>query len=791
MKPFAYIAPETLEEASALLKEEGSVLSAGGTDLVGVLKEKLLPAYPDRVISLKNVKGLDSIREETDGLHLGAAATLADISASGIVRESWGALADAAYSVARPNIRSSATVGGNICQDIRCWYYRYPNSLGGSVNCARKEGHLCSAMMGENRYHSIFGAAKVCVTPCTDNCPAHTDISAYMALMRAGKTDEAARVIMEVNPMPAVTSRVCAHFCMENCNRNKYDETLNVGSVERFLGDHILEHSKDFMQGPARENGKHVSIAGSGPAGLTAAYYLRQAGYCVDVYERQPEAGGCLTYAIPPYRLPKDIVRKFVSALKEMGVRIHCGVHVGEDVSLDGLVADSDSVMLDTGCWKRPLIGLAGEELTRFGLDFLVEVNRYMREKMPRNVVVVGGGNVAIDVAVTAKRLGAENVRMVCLEDSEHMPANAEETAHAVEEGVDICNGWGPLSINRAGDDVSGIIFKSCVSVLDKTGRFNPCYDESRTLSCEADMIMMAIGQRSDLDFLDGAFGVETQRGRVTADSDYTTSVPGIFAAGDVTSGPATVIAAIAAGKETALSINEYCGGGALPVEAAASGRVKRQLVSFEAGVEGRAHAGHPKTLPVEQRGIDSEDQCGFMPDEAHEESLRCFNCGCLAVNCSDMANMLTAYGASVKTSMRTLSAEELLSVKTRVKDVLLPGEIVTEIVVPRPAAGAKAAYNKYRLRDSIDFAILAVASVYTLSDGRISDAKIVLGAASPVPRRAVEAEKFLVGKTPDDSVTAEAAELALKGAIPLKYNSYKIDIAKTMVRRSIEALRQ
>ena len=126
MKPFAYIAPETLEEASALLKEEGSVLSAGGTDLVGVLKEKLLPAYPDRVISLKNVKGLDSIREETDGLHLGAAATLADISASGIVRESWGALADAAYSVASPNIRSSATVGGNICQDIRCWYYRYP-----------------------------------------------------------------------------------------------------------------------------------------------------------------------------------------------------------------------------------------------------------------------------------------------------------------------------------------------------------------------------------------------------------------------------------------------------------------------------------------------------------------------------------------------------------------------------------------------------------------------------------------------------------------------------------------
>ena len=283
-------------------------------------------------------------------------ATLADIAASPVVKEGWAALADAAYSVASPNIRNLATVGGNICQDVRCWYYRYPNSIGGRINCARKTGNLCSAMMGENRYHSIFGAAKVCETACTHECPAHTDISAYMELLRAGDVDGAARIILEVNPMPAITSRVCAHFCMEGCNRNKYDESLNVGGVERYLGDYILEHHSEYMKAPETENGKKISIVGSGPSGLTAAYYLRQAGYQVTVYERMKEAGGCLSYAIPPYRLPKEVVRKFVAALEEMGIQFKLGVHVGKDLQLEEIVKSSDSVMLDTGTGLAPLV---------------------------------------------------------------------------------------------------------------------------------------------------------------------------------------------------------------------------------------------------------------------------------------------------------------------------------------------------------------------------------------------------------------------------------------------------
>ena len=161
MKKFNYIAPETIEEVSALISDSRSMLSAGATDIIGELKENILPHYPENLVSLKNVKGLDNISVESDGLHIGAMATLKNISSSSEVRKGWSALADAAYSVASPNIRTSATIGGNICQDIRCWYYRYPNTVGGMINCARKEGVLCSAMMGENRYHSIFGAARV------------------------------------------------------------------------------------------------------------------------------------------------------------------------------------------------------------------------------------------------------------------------------------------------------------------------------------------------------------------------------------------------------------------------------------------------------------------------------------------------------------------------------------------------------------------------------------------------------------------------------------------------------
>ena len=571
---------------------------------------------------------------------------------------------------------------------------------------------------------------------------------------------------------------------MEGCNRNTYDESLNVGRIERFLGDYILEHADQFLKKPERENGKHISIVGSGPAGLTAACYLRQSGYRVTVYEKQKEAGGCLSYAIPASRLPKEIVRRFVGALEHMGVAFRCGCSVGTDIQLEEIYQDSDGVMLDTGTWKRPLIGLAGEELTRFGLEFLVDVNNYILEKPGSDVVVVGGGNVAMDVAITAKRLGAPNVTMVCLEQRDGMPANEEEVTRALEEGVVIQNGWGPKEVLRRDGAVSGIVFKSCPRVLDETGRFNPVYDEDKLLTLDADIILMAIGQKADLEFLNGAYEVETERGRIKALEGNRTSVDGIFAGGDVTTGPATVIKAIAAGKETAVAINRYCGLEPLEVEKVQEAREAAKLASFDPGCRHSHSAVKSPLLPVEERGMDKEDM-GSLPEEAvRGEACRCFNCGCLAVNPSDMANMLYAYGARVRTSLRELDGAVFFAGSTRVKDILKPGEIVLEIVVPIPEPGTVAVYDKYRIRKSIDFAVLAVAGTYRLEDGLVKEISLVLGAVAPIPMKMTEAENYLRGKALNEETAREAAEIALRHAIPLEMNGYKIEMAKVMVRR-------
>ena len=250
-----------------------------------MLKGKLLETYPEKVVSLVNISSLKKVEVQEDGLHLGAMTTLSDIAENDTVRKQWGALADAAYSVATPNLRSSATIGGNICQDVRCWYYRYPDSIGGRVNCARKEGHQCYAMKGENRYHSIFGAMKVCPSPCTHECPAHTDIPAYMEKLRDGDWEGAAQIVMQVNPMPMLTSRVCPHPCQDGCNQNKYGESVGIHCVERSTA--IISWSIWITFIRHRIMNRQISRnQGAGPSGLAAAYYLRRAGHSVTVYEK-------------------------------------------------------------------------------------------------------------------------------------------------------------------------------------------------------------------------------------------------------------------------------------------------------------------------------------------------------------------------------------------------------------------------------------------------------------------------------------------------------------------------
>ena len=541
MKNFEYIKPSTVTLASELLKGEHTAACAGGTDLIDLMRNRILPEYPKRVVSLKGIEGLDYIREEHGSLLIGAMTTLNTIARSALVKEKNPMIAQAAESVASPNLRNTATIGGNLCQDVRCWYYRYPDSLGGRVNCARKEGHLCSAMMGENRYHSIFGAAKVCMTPCTQGCPAHTDISAYMEKLREGDVDEAARIILRANPMPAITSRVCAHFCQEKCNREQYDERVNVGAVERYVGDYILEHHERFMKAPKQENGKRAAIVGSGPAGLAAAYYLRESGYGVTVYERMKEAGGCLAYAIPAYRLPKEIVQKFVSVLEGMGVCFVFNTKVGEDIELETIRSENDSVLLDTGAWKRPLIGISGEELTRFGLDFLVEVNSYIHERPGSEVVVVGGGNVAAEDAAFLAR-GCEKVYLIHRRNELRA---AQTLQQEVKELPNVEILWDTVVEAVEGNMVTESLLIKNV----KTG-------EEKHLPVNG--VFAAVGIHPDSELLQ-ELAERDEQGYVIAGEDGRTSRPGIFVAGDIRKKKMRqIITAAAAGANAVNSVEEY-----------------------------------------------------------------------------------------------------------------------------------------------------------------------------------------------------------------------------------------
>lgn len=252
MKNFNHTDAESLSQAAGILKDEqnNARIIAGGTDLLSVLKHKLEPDYPETIVNIKSIDGLDRIEEDEDGLKIGATAKLCDIASSPLIREEYGALADAARSVATPLIRNLATIGGNLCQEVRCWYYRYPDEIGGRIQCLRKGGDTCNAMTGENKNHSIFGARKVHLSGCSSNCPAHVDIPEYLAKLRAGDMDGAASILLEANPIPAVTSRVCTHFCQMNCKRKEYDEHVNIGGMERYVGDYILEHSNRFMAPP-------------------------------------------------------------------------------------------------------------------------------------------------------------------------------------------------------------------------------------------------------------------------------------------------------------------------------------------------------------------------------------------------------------------------------------------------------------------------------------------------------------------------------------------------------------
>ncbi len=779
MKSLNYVRPDTLEQAAQEMGK-GYELIAGGSDLLGGLKADIYPEYPEKLISLKGIAGLNRIKEEDGMLKIGAMTKLSAIAESEAVKKSAPALAEAAHSVATPLVRNIATIGGNICQDVRCWFYRYPHEISGRLDCARKGGAMCYGILGDNRNHSVFGGMKSGETPCAIECPAGIDIPGYMAEIRKGNWEKAGKIIMQYNPLPMLTSRVCPHTCQESCNQCKNGDSVSIHSVERALGDWILDHVNLFYQAPDKETGKKVGVVGAGPAGLTVAYFLRKAGHSVTVYDKMPEAGGVLMYGIPEYRLPKHYVRDTASAIAGMGVRFVMNTYVGKDIMIEEIEENNDAVFLDTGAWKQPILGIDGEGLAQFGLDFLVEVKGFMQRQIGKNVLVCGGGDVAMDVALTASRLGAESVTLVCLEQRDEMPGSADEIARAEEEGVKIINGRGLHRVIYENEVVVGMETNRCTSLRDEAGRFAPKYDDSDLMLVNADSIILATGQRVDLDFLGEKFKDEIQsvRGLIEVGEHNETRKPGVYAGGDAASGPSVAIKAIRAGANAARHIGEYIGY-PLPLPEKQEGFLQNDKAHIQ-----EKKGAMEKDTPVAERTLDVEDTETIGSNEARAEAGRCLNCGCYSVNASDITPVLVALDASVVTTKKTIPASRLFTSRLKVQDMLDEDEIVTEIQIP--ASNSKQHYSKFRLRDSVDFAIVSLASSYQLEKGLFTAASIVLGGVAPVPLRREKAAQLLIGKAPGEETALLAAEAVLEGAEPFEKNAYKLDIIQSLVKESI-----
>jgi len=776
MKRFAHHTAQSIREAVRLLKayEGRARVNAGGTDLLAAMRDKSLPSYPEAVIDIKTIEGLDYIRKDGKGLRIGALARLADVAASETVRAEYGLLADAVQTVASPTLRNMATLGGNLAQDVRCWYYRYPRQIGGPIVCLRKGGKICSALAGDNRYHSLFGAAPLAEYPCSTHCPAETDIPGYMDRIKKGDLAGAARILMEYNPIPAVTGRVCPVFCEPECNRREFDDAVAIQCVERGVGEYVLENAAVYYAPPGNETGKQVAIVGSGPAGLAAAFYLRRAGHRVTVYEKLPEPGGMILYSIPPFRLPKDVVRRQIEALTGMGIAFEAGVGVGKTVTMADLGQRFDAIVVACGTWRSLRLGVPGEEAEglHYALEYLKRINSGERPPLGSRVVVVGGGSVAIDAARCARRMGSQDVHVVCLEcrdpaSKDQMLALDSEIRQAEEEGIQIHPSLGVQKILVKDGHVSGIDAVTCLSVREPDGSFNPQYDTTCTAaSLPADSIIIAIGQAKD-----------------PADSEAVKRAGGtVFAAGDMVSGPSTVIQAVASAHEAVRAIESSLNPGRPEAPVTRPGPLFVEAYLDESR---RASAAE---LPAFQRirGIDVEDSPGATLAIVEREARRCFNCGCLAVGPSDVGAALVALDARIVTTKRTVGAGAFFNARATCSTILEADELIREIRIPKPPEGARQKYAKFTLRKPIDFAIVSVASMVVVKDGVCKDARIVLGAVAPEPFRAKSAEAAIKGRPIDEKAAAEAAEAAVLGSSPLAMNDYKKTITKALVKRAL-----
>jgi 2-oxoacid:acceptor oxidoreductase delta subunit (pyruvate/2-ketoisovalerate family) len=464
------------------------------------------------------------------------------------------------------------------------------------------------------------------VSPCTYDCPANNRLAQIFEKIRDGKLEEAAKIFLETNPFPSITGRVCAHFCEQHCNRGEYDEAISIRSIERFLGDYILERKSEAgFHEISTEKGKKVGIIGSGPAGLSAAYYLRKMGYEVTIFESEEKPGGMLTYGIPKYRLPRQIVEKEIAALTKMGIEIKTRKTIGEDIKFEAVQKEFDAVLLAVGAWKERDIGIPGEEFMISGLGFLSEVNKGLMEPPGMTVAVIGGGNTSVDVARSLKRLKAKPVVLYRRTEKE-MPAISEEIAKAKEDGIELRLLTQPVEVSKKNGEIVVKCIRMRLGELDASGRRRPIPIEGSQFTLEFDAVIKATGEKPDTTWVPKKS--LNERGWIKADPATGVVGENLFAAGDLISGPATVVEAIAAGRRTARSINQYLRGEEIRPETPLEKPVKIEEINIQYyEPKERAKAFE---LPPEERtkSLDKEETSSISLEKVQDEAHRCFSCG-------------------------------------------------------------------------------------------------------------------------------------------------------------------
>ncbi|MGC9512148.1 MAG: FAD-dependent oxidoreductase [Fidelibacterota bacterium] len=406
---------------------------------------------------------------------------------------------------------------------------------------------------------------------CVATCPAHMDIPAYIEAIRNDDLNQGMRILYETNPLPEVCGRVCTHKCETVCSISHRGDPVSIRWLKRYIADQIPEHEyAPLLDSPQEESGKKIAVIGAGPAGLSAAYYLRLQGHAAVIFEAQPEAGGMMRYGIPEYRLPYDQLDKDIEHIKSIGVEIRTETRVGRDISLKTLHEEFDIVYAATGLHEGRSTRAQGADHPKVyqAVNLLRDFSKGLEIPYEAPVVVVGGGNVAMDIARTLARLhmqkmGQVNITLTCLETEDIMPADREEIVEAREEGIQIIPGYGPLEVVSEGDTLKGLKTVRCISVFDEHGRFNPKFDPSDTQFLPASIVVEAIGQGMDLSYIPESIKKELKtdaRGRIQVDAYYQTSLPWFFAGGDIIEGP-DVIHAIANGHTAAKRIDHILRG--------------------------------------------------------------------------------------------------------------------------------------------------------------------------------------------------------------------------------------